>query len=256
MSFLTLSHVDKTYGKGDTAVKALQDVSFTVEKGEFVAIVGASGSGKSTLLHLIGGADEGDGAIKLEECNVFSMKEKEQAVFRRRKVGFIFQEYNLIPILNVEENIQIPVRLDGKKMQEDYLEQLLTTLGLKERRHHLPEQLSGGQKQRVAIGRALANRPALLLADEPTGNLDKQNGMEIMTLLKQSVKEYSQTLLLVTHDPVIAGMADRIITLSDGKIQSDVMVKHALSEGLQGENDSAKSESMPSDSGEGETNDE
>lgn len=230
MAFLTLSHVGKTYGKGDTAVKALQDINFSVEKGEFVAIVGPSGSGKSTLLHLVGGADTGEGNITLEGCDVFSMKEKEQAVFRRRKVGFVFQEYNLIPILNVEENIQIPVRLDGKKMQEEYLEQLLTTLGLEERRNHLPEQLSGGQKQRVAIGRALANRPALLLADEPTGNLDKQNGMEIMTLLIQSVRQYSQTLLLVTHDPVIAGMADRIITLSDGKIQSDVMVRHALSE--------------------------
>lgn len=230
MAFLTLSHVGKTYGKGDTAVKALQDINFSVEKGEFVAIVGPSGSGKSTLLHLVGGADTGEGDITLEDCDVFSMKEKEQAVFRRRKVGFVFQEYNLIPILSVEENIQIPVRLDGKKMQEDYLEQLLTTLGLEERRNHLPEQLSGGQKQRVAIGRALSNRPALLLADEPTGNLDKQNGMEIMTLLIQSVRQYSQTLLLVTHDPVIAGMADRIITLSDGKIQSDVMVKHAMTE--------------------------
>lgn len=226
MAFLTLSHVGKTYGKGDTAVHALQDVSFTVEKGEFVAIVGASGSGKSTLLHLIGGADRGDGEITLEENNVFSMKDKEQAIFRRRKVGFVFQEYNLIPILTVEENIQIPVRLDGKKMEQEYLEELLGILGLEERRHHLPEQLSGGQKQRVAIGRALANHPALLLADEPTGNLDKQNGMEIMRLLIQSAKQFSQTLLLVTHDPEIAQMADRIITISDGKVQSDEKVEH------------------------------
>ena len=229
MAFLTLSHVGKTYGKGNTAVQALQDVNFTVEKGEFVAIVGASGSGKSTLLHLIGGVDRGDGDITLEGDNIFSMKDKEQAVFRRRKVGFVFQEYNLIPILTVEENIQIPVRLDGKKMQNEYLEELLNILGLTDRRNHLPEQLSGGQKQRVAIGRALANHPSLILADEPTGNLDKQNGMEILTLLMQSVKQFSQTLLLVTHDPVIAGMADRIITLSDGKIQSDVKVKHTLS---------------------------
>ncbi len=231
MAFLEVNHVTKRYGKKGNTVTAVNDISFSVEKGEFVAVVGASGSGKSTLLNLLGGISEGDeGQILLEGEDVFSMKEGRKAVFRRRKVGFVFQEYNLIPVLNVEENLKIPLRLDGKCMQTEYLEELLNTLGLQERRYHLPEELSGGQKQRVAIGRALANHPAVILADEPTGNLDRQNGLEIMALLKKSVRELSQTLILVTHDPFIASMADRMITLSDGKIISDVRVKHAMSE--------------------------
>lgn len=230
MSYLEVKDLKKIYGKKNTAVEAVAGVSFTVEKGEFVAIVGASGSGKSTLLHMLGGVDTAtSGTIRLNGEDVLSMKEERRAVFRRRKIGFVFQEYNLIPVLSVEENIKMPVRLDGKKMNPEYLEQLLGILRLTERREHLPDELSGGQKQRVAIGRALANRPALILADEPTGNLDRMTGLEIMALLKQSVKMFSQTLILVTHDETVAAMADRIITLSDGKIQSDIKVKHAIS---------------------------
>lgn len=228
MSFLEVKNLRKIYGKKNTEVAALDGVSFSVEKGEFVAIVGASGSGKSTLLHLIGGVDNAaSGSVSLQEEDIFSMKEERRAVFRRRKVGFVFQEYNLIPVLSVEENIKMPVRLDGKKMDDDYLEMLLDLLRLTKQRKHLPDELSGGQKQRVAIGRALANHPSVILADEPTGNLDRRTGLEIMTLLKQSVEEFSQTLLLVTHDEAIAAMADRVITLSDGKIVSDVVRKYA-----------------------------
>lgn len=228
MSFLEVNNLRKVYGTKNTEVTALDDVSFSVEKGEFIAIVGASGSGKSTLLHLLGGVDLAtSGNVSLQGEDVFGMSEEKRAVFRRRKVGFVFQEYNLIPVLSVEENIKMPVRLDGKKIDSGYLETLLDMLRLTDRRKHLPDELSGGQKQRVAIGRALANHPSMILADEPTGNLDRRTGLEIMTLLKQSVGEFSQTLLLVTHDEAIAAMADRVITLSDGKLVSDVVRKYA-----------------------------
>lgn len=230
MSYLEVRNLTKIYGKKETEVIAVDHVSFQVEKGEFIAIVGASGSGKSTLLHLLGGVDQPtSGSILLQNEEIQDMKEERRAIFRRRKCGFVFQEYNLIPVLSVEENIAMPARLDGRKIDSGYLEKLLTMLGLEERRHHLPDELSGGQKQRVAIGRALANHPAIILADEPTGNLDHRTGLEILALLKKSVDQFSQTLILVTHDEAIAAMADRIITLSDGQIQSDVKIKHAFS---------------------------
>ena len=204
---------------------ALDQVSFSVEKGEFVAVIGASGSGKSTLLSLLGGVDQPThGSVMLDGENVHEMNEARRAIFRRRKIGFIFQEYNLIPVLNVEENIEIPVRLDGLHIKPENMTKILNMLGLESRRYHFPEELSGGQKQRVAIGRAYAYHPALILADEPTGNLDKSNGMEIMSILKNSARKFSQTMILVTHDEKIAAMAERIITLSDGKIVSDVKV--------------------------------
>lgn len=230
MAFLEVKDLTRIYGKKENRLTALDHVSFSMERGEFVAVTGASGSGKSTLLHLLGTMDDAqEGTVKLEDEDVLGMKEKQKAVFRRRRLGFVFQEYNLVPVLNVEENIQIPVRLDAKQMDKEYLEQLLKILGLEDRKYHLPEELSGGQKQRVAIGRALANHPSLLLADEPTGNLDHQNGLEVMALLKQAVEQFSLTLIVVTHDPGIASMADRVITLSDGVIISDARVKHALS---------------------------
>lgn len=229
MSYIEVTDLRKVYGQKDTEVVALDQVSFSVERGEFVAVVGSSGSGKSTLLHMLGGVDTiTSGKVIVGGEDVHGIREEARAIFRRRKVGFIFQEYNLIPVLSVEENIEMPVRLDGKQMSQEYKERLICTLGLEGRAKHLPEELSGGQKQRVAIGRALANHPAVILADEPTGNLDRQTGLEIMTLLKQSVMEFSQTLVLVTHDEAIAAMADRIITLSDGKILSDVAIKHQM----------------------------
>lgn len=232
MSYLEVNGLTKVYGSNDeTKVVALDHVSFNVEKGEFVAIVGTSGSGKSTLLSLLGGVDSATfGSVVLDGEDVHSMKAKQRAEFRRRKIGFIFQEYNLIPVLNVEENIEIPVRLDGIRMKEENMTKLLIMLGLEERRYHMPEELSGGQKQRVAIGRAYAHHPALILADEPTGNLDKATGMEIMTLLRNSARKFSQTMILVTHDESIAAMADRIITISDGKIVSDEVIRNAVSE--------------------------
>jgi len=230
MSFLEVKDLTRIYGKKENQLIALDHVSFSIEKGQFIAVTGASGSGKSTLLNLLGTMDDAqEGTVKLEDEDILSMKEKQKAVFRRRKIGFVFQEYNLVPVLNVEENIQIPVRLDGKQMNPEYLEKLLHILGLEERRYNLPEELSGGQKQRVAIGRALANHPSLILADEPTGNLDHQNGLEVMALLKESVQQFALTLIVVTHDPAIASMADRVITLSDGAVISDAMVRHALS---------------------------
>ncbi|MCR4642198.1 MAG: ABC transporter ATP-binding protein [Lachnospiraceae bacterium] len=231
MSFLEVKGLTKIYGSEETKVVALDHVSFSVEKGEFVAVIGASGSGKSTLLSLLGGVDKPSlGEVILDGENVHAMKAARRAEFRRRKIGFIFQEYNLIPVLNVEENIEIPLRLDGIRMKEENMTKLLNMLGLESRRYHLPEELSGGQKQRVAIGRAYAHHPALILADEPTGNLDKANGMEIMTILRDSARKFSQTMILVTHDEKIAAMADRIITISDGKILSDVMVRGAVTE--------------------------
>ena len=205
MEILRVENLKKTYGKGNTLVKAIDDVSFTVEKGEFVAIVGASGSGKSTLLHLLGGVDRPtSGKIIIDGEDIYKLNETNLAIFRRRQVGLIYQFYNLIPILNVEENMTLPILLDGKKPDEEYLKELIETLGLERRVNHLPNELSGGQQQRVSIGRALMNRPALLLADEPTGNLDSKASHDIIELLKLSNKKYKQTIIMITHDHSLA----------------------------------------------------
>ncbi|HPF83110.1 MAG TPA: ABC transporter ATP-binding protein [Bacilli bacterium] len=226
MEILRVENLKKTYGKGNTLVKALDDVNFTVDKGEFVAIVGASGSGKSTLLHLLGGVDRPtSGKIIIDNEDVYSLNETNLAIFRRRQVGLIYQFYNLIPILNVKENITLPILLDGKTPDEAYLDELIDTLGLTRRVKHLPNELSGGQQQRVSIGRALMNRPSLLLADEPTGNLDSKASKDIIELLKVSNKKYNQTIIMITHDHNLALNADRIITIDDGKIISDEKVK-------------------------------
>lgn len=222
MEILRVENLCKIYGSGANETRALDDISFSVEKGEFVAIVGKSGSGKSTLLHMIGGVDRPTfGKIYVEGKEVYQKNANELAIFRRRQVGLIYQFYNLIPVLDVVENITLPLCLDGQKVNKAHLEELITVLGLQERREHLPRQLSGGQQQRVSIGRALINAPALVLADEPTGNLDQKNGQEIVELLKYSNKTYHQTLILVTHDENIALQADRIIRISDGKIVDD-----------------------------------
>ena len=227
MSYLEVNQLTKVYGVNDTRVIALDHVSFSVEKGEFVAIVGTSGSGKSTLLSLLGGVDTPtSGSVTLDGEKVFDLKGTKRAEFRRRKIGFIFQEYNLIPVLNVEENIEIPVRLDGIRLKPEQMTKLLIMLNMEERRYHLPEELSGGQKQRVAIGRAYAHKPALILADEPTGNLDHATSVEIMDLLRTSAEKYGQTLIVVTHDDNIAATADRIIRISDGKIESDTRLRN------------------------------
>lgn len=226
MEILKVENLKKTYGKGNTLVKALDGISFTVNKGEFVAIVGASGSGKSTLLHLLGGVDRPtSGKIIIDGEDIYKLNETNLAIFRRRQVGLIYQFYNLIPILNVEENMTLPILLDGKKPDEAYLKELIETLGLENRINHLPNELSGGQQQRVSIGRALMNRPALLLADEPTGNLDSKASRDIVELLKLSNKKYKQTIIMITHDHNLALNADRIITIDDGKIISDELVK-------------------------------
>ncbi len=226
MSYLEVKQLTKVYGVNETRVIALDHVSFSVEKGEFVAIVGTSGSGKSTLLSLLGGVDTPtSGNVYLEGEDVLALKGSKRAEFRRRKIGFIFQEYNLIPVLNVEENIEIPVRLDGIRLKPEQMTKLLIMLNMEERRYHLPEELSGGQKQRVAIGRAYAHKPALILADEPTGNLDHATSVEIMDLLRSSARKFGQTLIVVTHDENIAATADRVITISDGKIVSDRVLR-------------------------------
>ena len=226
MEILKVENLKKTYGKGNTLVKALDGISFTVNKGEFVAIVGASGSGKSTLLHLLGGVDRPtSGKIIIDGEDIYKLNETNLAIFRRRQVGLIYQFYNLIPILNVEENMTLPILLDGKKPDEAYLKELIETLGLENRINHLPNELSGGQQQRVSIGRALMNRPALLLADEPTGNLDSKASRDIVELLKLYNKKYKQTIIMITHDHNLALNADRIITIDDGKIISDELVK-------------------------------
>ena len=226
MNLLEVKNISKTYGSGETAVKALKDVSFSVPKGEYVAIVGESGSGKSTLLNMIGALDTPtSGKVLIDGKDIFSMNDRKLTVFRRRNIGFIFQAFNLIPELTVEQNIIFPVLLDYQKPDKKYLEELLAVLNLKERRNHLPSQLSGGQQQRVAIGRALITRPSLILADEPTGNLDSKNSHEIMELLKLSNKKYNQTLIVITHDENIALQADRILTLADGKIAGDTVLK-------------------------------
>jgi len=222
MEILKVEHLSKIYGKGDNQVKALNDVSFSVEKGEFVAIVGQSGSGKSTLLHIIGGVDKPtSGHVFVDGQDVHRKNREQLAIFRRRQVGLIYQFYNLIPVLNVVENIVLPIRLDGQEVNEERVNELLEELGLTERRKHLPSQLSGGQQQRVSIGRAIINAPAIVLADEPTGNLDSKSGQEIIELLKLSNKKYGQTLLMITHDENIALQADRIIRIADGEIVSD-----------------------------------
>jgi len=226
MEILKVENLCKTYGKGETLVKALDHVSFTVEKGEFVAIVGASGSGKSTLLHILGGVDRPtSGHIYVDGEDVYKLNETNLAIFRRRQVGLIYQFYNLIPILNVTENMTLPILLDNKKVDQTYLNELIETLGLKNRVGHLPNELSGGQQQRVSIGRALMNHPALLLADEPTGNLDSKASKEIVELLKLSNKKYKQTIIMITHDYNLALNANRIITIDDGKIISSELVQ-------------------------------
>ena len=222
MELLKVEHLSKIYGKGQNQVKALDDVSFSVEKGEFVAIVGASGSGKSTLLHLIGGVDRPtDGKVYINDTDVFSLNDDKLAIFRRRQVGIIYQFYNLIPILNVEENIALPLELDERKVEKKEMDEMLEHLGLTERRAHLPNELSGGQQQRTSIGRALITRPSLILADEPTGNLDTKSGNEIMELLKKSNRELNQTIIMITHNMELAKAADRIIMIEDGKIKCD-----------------------------------
>ena len=217
MQLLEVNQLSKTYGSGDTAVHALKSASFTLQKGEFVAIVGESGSGKSTLLNLIGGLDTPtSGSVIIDGNDIFSLNDKELTVFRRRNIGFIFQSFHLIPELNVEQNIMFPVLLDSRRPDEKYLDELLHVRGLEERRSHLPSQLSGGQQQRVAIGRALFPRPALILADEPTGNLDSENSREVIRLLKETSQKYSQTILMITHNRAIAQSAERVLRVSDG----------------------------------------
>ncbi len=223
MEILRVEHLYKTYGSGENIVKAVDDVSFSVEKGEFVAIIGASGSGKSTLLHLIGGVDRPtSGQIYIEGKDISQLDNDQMAIFRRRQIGIIYQFYNLIPILNVEENMTLPCDLDGKPVPEERLTSVLNTLGLYERRHHLPNELSGGQQQRVSIGRAIMQDPALILADEPTGNLDSKSSEEIVSLLKLSNQQYGQTVIIITHDLEIAKQASRILTIEDGRIVREV----------------------------------
>lgn len=220
MELLRVEHLSKIYGDGQNQVKALDDVSLSVEKGEFVAIVGASGSGKSTLLHLLGGVDRPtSGKVYVNDTDIFAMNDDELAIFRRRQVGIIYQFYNLIPILNVQENIAIPLELDGRKADQKQMDEMLERLGLKERRLHLPNELSGGQQQRTSIGRAIITRPSLVLADEPTGNLDTKASNEIMNLLKRSNHELDQTIIMITHNMELAKAADRTIMIEDGKIR-------------------------------------
>lgn len=222
MEILRVENLSKIYGKGENEVKAVDNVSFSIEKGEFVAIVGASGSGKSTLLHLLGGVDRPtSGKVFIDGQDIYTLDDENLAIFRRRQVGLIYQFYNLIPILNVEENIALPCNLDGKEVDKQKLEELLKTLKLENRRKHLPNELSGGQQQRVSIGRAIINSPAIMLADEPTGNLDSKASEEIISLLRLSNKKYNQTVVVITHDEKIALEADRIITIDDGKIIKD-----------------------------------
>ncbi len=226
MEILKVENLCKTYGEGENVVKALDNVSFSVEKGEFVAIIGPSGSGKSTLLHILGGVDKPtEGKVYLDGTDVYRQNEEQLAIFRRRQVGLIYQFYNLIPVLNVVENITLPVLMDSRKVNGAYLKELISVLNLKGREEHLPNQLSGGQQQRVSIGRALINTPAVVLADEPTGNLDTKNSQEIVELLKASNKKYNQTLIVITHDENIALQADRIIAIEDGKIVRDEVIR-------------------------------
>ena len=225
MELLRVENLSKSYGKGEAKVDALKNINLSIKKGEFIAIVGPSGSGKSTLLHLLGGVDKPtSGNVFINDINIYDLKEKDLAIFRRRNVGLIYQFYNLIPVLTVKENILLPAELDNRKIDKEYLEDLLKTLDLKERENHLPSELSGGHQQRTSIGRALINRPSIVLADEPTGNLDSKNSKEIVELLKVSVKKYNQTLIMITHDTNIALQADRVITIEDGIIKSDEVI--------------------------------
>lgn len=222
MEVVRLENVVKTYGEGETQVQALKGINLSIHRGEFVTIVGASGSGKSTLLHILGGLDRpSSGNVFIGGENIYNYKDNELSIFRRRKVGFIFQFFNLIPVLNVQENIALPALLDEEQVDDLYLDEIIRTLGLNERRDHLPSELSGGQQQRVSIGRSLINKPDIILADEPTGNLDTKNTKEVLNLLKVTAKKYNQTVILITHDPAIASNSDRIITIADGMIISD-----------------------------------
>ena len=226
MEILRVENLTKVYGKGENEVRALDGVSFSVDKGEFIAIIGPSGSGKSTLLHILGGVDRPtSGKVFMDGKDVYAQNEEQLAIFRRRQVGLIYQFYNLIPVLNVTENITLPVLMDGQKVNQDRLNELMATLKLNGRENHLPNQLSGGQQQRVSIGRALMNAPAVVLADEPTGNLDSKNSQEIVDLLKVSNEKYGQTLIIITHDESIALQADRIIAIEDGKITRDEVIR-------------------------------
>ena len=228
MEVLKVENLCKVYGEGDTRVDALKNVSFSVEKGEFVAIIGPSGSGKSTLLHILGGVDcPTSGRVEIEGTDLYAMNETKLAIFRRRQIGLIYQFYNLLPVLDVRENITLPLLLDGQKVSEDYLQEIVKGLGLEDRLTHLPNQLSGGQQQRVSIGRALINHPALVLADEPTGNLDSKNSAEILGLLRDSNRKYHQTLIVITHDERIAMQADRVISIEDGQIARDQKLRRA-----------------------------
>ena len=226
MEILQVTNLHKSYGKGEGEVIALNDVSFAVEQGEFVAIMGPSGSGKSTLLHLLGGVDRPDsGKVFIDGCDIYEMDESALSIFRRRQIGLIYQFYNLIPILNAKENLTLPLQLDGRKPDPEYYDSLVQTLGLEKRLDHLPSQLSGGQQQRVSIGRALIAKPAIVLADEPTGNLDSHNSQEIMSLFRKFHKEYHQTLIIITHDESIALQADRILFMQDGAIVKDEVIR-------------------------------
>lgn len=226
MTLIEVKNLNKIYGSGEAEVKALKNINLNIEQGEFVAIVGQSGSGKSTLLHLIGGGDiSSSGEVIIDGKNIYKLKEKELSILRRRKLGFIFQFFNLIPVLTAQENIEMPVLLDNEKIDKKYMNELLRILGLEEKKNNYPSQLSGGQQQRVSIGRALANKPSIILADEPTGNLDSKNSKEVLELLKYCAKKYNQTLILITHDINIAKSADRVITIEDGEIISDEVIK-------------------------------
>ena len=226
MTLIEVKNLNKIYGSGEAEVKALKNINLNIEQGEFVAIVGQSGSGKSTLLHLIGGGDiSSSGEVIIDGKNIYKLKEKELSILRRRKLGFIFQFFNLIPVLTAQENIEMPVLLDNEKIDKKYMNELLRILGLEERKNNYPSQLSGGQQQRVSIGRALANKPSIILAYEPTGNLDSKNSKEVLELLKYCAKKYNQTLILITHDINIAKSADRVITIEDGEITSDEVIK-------------------------------
>lgn len=227
---LRIENLTKIYGSGENEIRAVDNVSFSVEKGEFLSIIGPSGSGKSTLLHILGGVDRPtSGKVFMNGQDIYAQNEDELAIFRRRQVGLIYQFYNLIPVLNVVENITLPLLMDSRKVNEEHLSELLKVLGLEDRKNHLPNQLSGGQQQRVSIGRALMNTPAVVLADEPTGNLDSKNSREIMELLKYSNEKYGQTLIIITHDEQSALLADRIISIEDGKIASDERIRGAKS---------------------------
>lgn len=222
MEILKVKNLNKTYGQGDNKVEALKNVNLTINKGEFVVIVGASGSGKSTLLHMLGGLDRPtSGKVIIDGENIYDYKEERLAIFRRRKIGFVFQFFNLIPVLDVEENIALPALMDNDKVDKDYLNEIIELLGLSQRKNHLPSELSGGQQQRVSIGRALLNKPSIIFADEPTGNLDSKSSKEVIDLLKFTAKKYNQTLVLITHDIRIADSADRVVSIEDGKIISD-----------------------------------